>query len=96
MRHAAAAEGATDRRLNARCVPSCKPFASDAYDGTDLENGLGIGALLVGGAAVITGTVLLFVNGPESYRTRDRGGVTIELRPAASLDAAALSARLVF
>ncbi|WP_437320960.1 hypothetical protein [Sorangium sp. So ce385] len=96
MRYAAAEQGATDDRLQARCVPSCKPFASDAYGGTDLANGLGIGALVVGGATVITGTVLLFVNGPEAYRAPERGGVTIELRPAASPDAAALSARLVF
>ncbi|WP_438001647.1 hypothetical protein WMF26_20050 [Sorangium sp. So ce185] len=96
MRHAAAEQKATDGRLKARCEPSCKPFASDAYDGSDLARGLGIGALLVGGATVITGTVLLFVNGPEAYRTPDRGGVKLELRPAASPDAAALSARLVF
>ncbi|WP_437728405.1 hypothetical protein [Sorangium sp. So ce861] len=96
MRHAASDQGSTDRRLRASCDPSCEPFAPDSYDGSDLENGLGIGALLVGGATVITGTVLLLVNGPEAHRTPDRGGVKLELRPAASPGAAALSARLVF
>jgi hypothetical protein len=45
---------------------------------------------------VITGTVLLFMNRPQSYRTEERDGVQIELLPAASGDAASLSARLVF
>ncbi|XXX81655.1 hypothetical protein WMF30_23130 [Sorangium sp. So ce134] len=94
--HAASGRGATDERLRDGCDPSCEPFTPDAYDGSVLENGLGIGALIAGGATVITGTVLLFVSGPDAYRASDRGGVKIELRPAASPDAAALSARLVF
>ncbi|KYF66968.1 hypothetical protein BE11_18415 [Sorangium cellulosum] len=60
------------------------------------SNRLAIGALVAGGATAVTGAVLLFMNRPQSYRTEDRGGVKVELRPAASLDAASLSTRLVF
>ncbi|WP_438030008.1 hypothetical protein [Sorangium sp. So ce233] len=93
---AGADHDATDKRLQGDCVPWCEPLARDAYDGSVLENRLAIGAFIAGGATVITGTVLLFLNRPQSYRTEDRGGVKVELRPAASLDAAWLSARLVF
>lgn len=45
---------------------------------------------------MITGTVLLLMNRPQSSRTEDRGDVKIALRPITSLGAAMLSARLVF
>ncbi|XXT24989.1 hypothetical protein WME94_25990 [Sorangium sp. So ce429] len=54
-----------------------------------------ISALIAGGATVITGTVLLFMKRPPSYRTEDGSGVNVELRGAASLDAAGLSTRLL-
>ncbi|WP_437737602.1 hypothetical protein [Sorangium sp. So ce1335] len=88
--------GDTDKRLRNGCIRSCETSDSDAYDPSVLENQLGIGALVAGGATAITGTVLLFMNRPQSYRSEDRGGVKVELRPAASFDAASLSARLVF
>ncbi|XYI02801.1 PEGA domain-containing protein [Sorangium sp. So ce1128] len=78
------------------CAPWCSAEFADEYDRRLLENGLGIGVLVAGGATVITGTVLLFMNRPASYRTEDRGGFKLEIHPAASLDAASLSARLVF
>ncbi|WP_437311142.1 hypothetical protein [Sorangium sp. So ce388] len=94
--HSGKSHEATDKRVQRECVPSCPPSGSDMYGGSVLENQLGIGALIAGGATVVTGTVLLFVNRPQSYRTEDRGGVKLELRPAASVGAAGLSARLVF
>ncbi|WP_437947773.1 hypothetical protein WME98_44835 [Sorangium sp. So ce296] len=84
------------KRLQGGCVPTCEALDRDAYDRSVLENRLGIGALVAGGATVITGSVLLFMNRPEAYRTPDRGGVKIELRPAASLEGAMLSGRVVF
>lgn len=75
--------------------PSCMPSARDEYEGSVLEDRLAIGALIAGGASAITGTVLLLMNRPQSYRTEDRGGVKLEILPAASLDAAMLWARFV-
>ncbi|WP_437737605.1 hypothetical protein [Sorangium sp. So ce1335] len=94
--HAGAAHGDADRRFQSACDPSCAPSTRGEYDGSVLENRAAVGALLAGGATVITGTVLLFMNRPQSYRTEDRGGVKVELRPAASFDAASLSAHVVF
>ncbi|WP_437580839.1 hypothetical protein [Sorangium sp. So ce887] len=95
MLHAYADHEATDRRLRNGCAPWCEALARDAYDRSVLENRLAIGALVASGAAAITGTALLFMN-TQHDRTEDRGGVKIEIRPAASPDTAALSARLVF
>ncbi|XXX75527.1 hypothetical protein WMF30_48545 [Sorangium sp. So ce134] len=83
-----------DRRLGGGCDPWCAPSSRDEYDRSVVENQLAIGAFVAGGAAVITGTVLLLMNGPQSHRTEDRGGVQIELLPALSGDVAGLSARL--
>ncbi|XXX81657.1 hypothetical protein WMF30_23145 [Sorangium sp. So ce134] len=88
--------GEAHQRFQGSCHPSCAPSARDEYDGSVLESRLAIGAFIAGGATAIAGTVLLFMNRPETYRTEDRGGVKVELRPAASLDAAMLSGRLVF
>ncbi|WP_437993972.1 hypothetical protein [Sorangium sp. So ce145] len=96
MQHANTNHEDTHERLQAACDPSCAPSSHDEYEGSVFENDLAIGTLIAGGATVLTGTVLLFVNRPHSYRTKDRGGVQVELRPAASLEAASLSARLVF
>lgn len=96
MWHSGTSHRSTDARLQKECVPSCAPSDSDEYGASVLENQLGIGALIAGGATVVTGTVLLFLNRPQSYRTEDPGGVKLELRPAASLGGAGLSARLVF
>ncbi|WP_437931562.1 hypothetical protein WMF37_20645 [Sorangium sp. So ce291] len=94
--HSGTSHESIDKRLQEECVPSCAPSDSDGYGGSVLENRLGIGALIAGGATVVTGMVLLFTNRPQSYRTEDRGGVKLELRPAASVGGAGLSARLVF
>ncbi|AGP41027.1 PEGA domain-containing protein [Sorangium cellulosum] len=83
-----------DRRLGGGCDPWCTPSARDAYDASVIENRLAIGAFVAGGAAMITGTVLLLMNGPQSHRTDDRGGVRIELLPVLPGDVAGLSARL--
>ncbi|WP_434047821.1 MULTISPECIES: hypothetical protein [Sorangium] len=87
---------ATQKHLQDICGSGCEPLALAADEDSVLENRLAIGAFIAGGATVITGTVLLFMNRPQSTRTEDRGGVKVELRPAASLDAAWLSARFVF
>ncbi|WP_433936613.1 hypothetical protein AB3662_18235 [Sorangium cellulosum] len=83
-------------RIEKRCDPWCEPLDLAADRDSVLENRLAIGAFVVGGATVITGTALLFMNRPQSIRTEDRGGVRVEFRPAVSLDAARLSARFVF
>ncbi|WP_437661228.1 hypothetical protein [Sorangium sp. So ce1182] len=96
MWHAGARRADADADFRRECRLECQ--AQDRYDygGSVLENRLAIGALIAGGATAITGTALLFMNRPETYRAEDRGGVKIEVRPAASIDAAGLSARLVF
>ncbi|WP_437900494.1 hypothetical protein [Sorangium sp. So ce124] len=93
--HAGAAHDEADKRFQTSCTPSCMPSARDEYEGSVLEDRLAIGALIAGGASAITGTVLLLMNRPQSYRTEDRGGVKLEILPAASLDAAMLRARFV-
>ncbi|WP_437282311.1 hypothetical protein WME90_17575 [Sorangium sp. So ce375] len=87
---------ATTDRLNRECNPPCKPLRDDEYDASVIEERFAIGALIAGGATAMTGTVLVFMNRPMSYRTEDRGGVKLEVHPAVSFDAAILSARLVF
>ncbi|WP_437303017.1 hypothetical protein [Sorangium sp. So ce388] len=94
MRHADAVHGDAEADFRSECRSSCPASYDDA--GSVLENRLAIGALIVGGATAVTGTALLFMNRPETYRPEDRGGVKLEVRPAASPDAAGLSARLVF
>ncbi|KYF97451.1 hypothetical protein BE18_38580 [Sorangium cellulosum] len=96
MWHADTYHDEAHQRFQGSCHPSCAPSARDEYDGSVLESRLAFGALAAGGATAIAGTVLLFMNRPETFRTEDRGGVMVELRPAASLDAAMLSGRLVF
>ncbi|HTN86872.1 MAG TPA: hypothetical protein VL242_24410 [Sorangium sp.] len=94
MLHADASHREAEVAFRRECRPFCPAHYDDA--GSVLENRLAIGALIAGGATAITGTALLFMNRPETYRAGDRGGVKLEIRPAASLDAAGLSARLVF
>ncbi|WP_437931274.1 hypothetical protein WMF37_19265 [Sorangium sp. So ce291] len=74
----------------------CRPRERSAYDKGFLENGIAIGSFVAGGAALIAGGVLVYMNRPRSYRTEDRGGVTIELAPAVSGSAAGLSTRIWF
>ncbi|KYF51697.1 hypothetical protein BE04_01055 [Sorangium cellulosum] len=71
-------------------------WSDAAHEGDQASGDLAIGAFVAGGATMITGTVLLLMNGPQVYRVHDRGEVEIELRPIASLGPAGLSARLVF
>lgn len=78
----------------ARCSPTTR--SDDPLAPSVTENDVAIGALIAGGATALAGTVLLFLNRPQSYRTEDRGDLKIEIRPAASLDTASLSARIVF
>ncbi|WP_437563390.1 PEGA domain-containing protein [Sorangium sp. So ce542] len=93
MWHAGTTNERADDRVRDACDPSCAPYSRDGYV---LEHRLAIGASVAGGATVLTGVILLFMNRPQSYRTEDRGGVNVEFRPAASLETAGLSARIVF
>ncbi|XYH94970.1 hypothetical protein ACMHYB_45255 [Sorangium sp. So ce1128] len=78
------------------CGPACAPSDGSAYDRGLLENRIAIGSFIAGGAALITGGVLVYMNRPRSYRTDDRGDVKIELAPAVSDSAAGLSTRISF
>lgn len=70
---------------------------SGAADGGDQgSSNLAIGALVAGGTAVVTGTLLLVMNRPQAYRVYDRGEVKVELRPIGPLGAMGLSTRFVF
>ncbi|WP_437682339.1 hypothetical protein [Sorangium sp. So ce131] len=96
MWHAGTRHRDADQGLQGACATSCDPLPHDEYAGSVLESRLAIGAFIAGGATLAAGAALLFMNKPQSYRTEDRGGVRVELRPAASFDAASLSAQLAF
>ncbi|AUX38697.1 hypothetical protein SOCE26_000750 [Sorangium cellulosum] len=83
-------------RRTCQKAPACAPREGSVYDQGFLESGIAIGSFIAGGAALITGGVLVYMNGPRSRRTEDRGDVTIELAPAVSGSAAGLSARISF
>ncbi|MGK4005290.1 hypothetical protein WMF31_21860 [Sorangium sp. So ce1036] len=96
MWHARAEHSTTYDQLKRDCDPSCAPKPSDEHAPSVTKNDVALGALIAGGATALAGTVLLFLNMPQSYRTEDRGDLKLEIRPAASLDTASLSARIVF
>lgn len=77
------------------CGSSCEPSDDYRYDASVNEGWLATGTLLVGGATALTGAVMLFMNGPQSYRNEERGDVKIEIRPAASPGAAMVTVRFV-
>jgi hypothetical protein len=85
----------THLRNEIACGPSCAPSGDFQYDASINEGLLAAGTLLVGGATALTGVVMLFMNGPQSYRNEERGDVKIEIRPAASPDAAMVTVRFV-
>ncbi|MGK3972604.1 hypothetical protein WMF38_12910 [Sorangium sp. So ce118] len=90
------AERALQVDFRRACGLRCAPKDVSAYDQALLENRLAIGSFIAGGAALITGGVLVYMNRPRSYRTEDRGDVKIELAPAVSDSAAGLSTRFSF
>ncbi|WP_437737508.1 hypothetical protein [Sorangium sp. So ce1335] len=96
MWHASARHEDVDQGFQRECGASCPPEDRYDYAGSVFEDRLAIGAIIAGGATAITGVALLFMNRPEAYRTEDRGGVKLEVRPAASPDAAGLAARIAF
>ncbi|WP_437593635.1 hypothetical protein [Sorangium sp. So ce1000] len=83
------------RRYEESCGRTCAPFRRDPYEASVVESRLAAGTLITGAAMAVTGTVMLLVNTPPSYRTKDHSGVRIELRPTASPDAAMMRVRFV-
>lgn len=88
--------GYAQERSVRECGRSCPPSPNFQYDASVNESWLAAGTLLAGGATVITATAMLFTNRPQIYRTEDRGGVKVEIRPAAAPDAAMVSTWLAF
>ncbi|WP_437941067.1 tetratricopeptide repeat protein [Sorangium sp. So ce341] len=84
------------RQLQRDCGPSCPTNDGGAYDQSLLENRVAIGSFIAGGAALIAGGVLVYMNTPRTYRTEDRGEIKVELAPAVSASAAGLSTRISF
>lgn len=68
-----------ERKLQSDCSVSCVPSNADGYGHSQLENRLAIGSLIVGGAALVTGTIMVVMNMPRTHRTKDEGDVNIRL-----------------
>lgn len=85
-----------EQKMRGACSRTCPPSSGGEYDQGLLENRVAIGSFIAGGAALITGAVLVYVNTPRSYRTEDRGDVKIELAPVVSDSVAGLTARVSF
>jgi tetratricopeptide (TPR) repeat protein len=68
-----------ERKLQNGCGGSCVPSTTDGYGHSQLENRLAIGSLIVGGAALVTGTIMVVMNMPRTRRTKDEGDVNIRL-----------------
>jgi hypothetical protein len=63
------------------CNPSCSPgFAQDSKDLATLENRIAIGMIVVGGGAIVTGAVLVYLN---------RGRLVYEDKPMPTVSATA-------
>lgn len=84
------------QELIKQCAGSCPPDTSGPYDGAQIENGFGIGALVVGGAGLLGGAGMILLNLPQSYRTQDESDVKVEVMPMASTTVAGISMRVVF
>ncbi|MCU0685905.1 MAG: hypothetical protein MUF34_27295 [Polyangiaceae bacterium] len=66
-----------EQKLQTGCGGSCEPSSAGGYDRSQLENRVAIGSLIVGGAALVTGAVMVVMNLPRSRRTKDEGEVKI-------------------
>jgi tetratricopeptide (TPR) repeat protein len=66
-----------ERKLQTICGGSCAPSSAGGYDRSQLENRVAIGSLIVGGAVLVTGAVMVVMNLPRSRRTKDDGDVKI-------------------
>ncbi|KYF53833.1 hypothetical protein BE04_13605 [Sorangium cellulosum] len=86
----------TAQRLQRECGTTCSADDGSAYDQSVLENRIAIGSFIAGGAALIAGGVLVYVNRPRTYRTEDRGNLRIELTPVVAAGAGGVSTRISF
>ncbi len=87
---------AADTTIAQSCPLSCLPDRKGAYDRSQWEHGFAIGSFVVGGATVLTGSVLALLNRPQPYHTEDRGAVKVEVAPLVSASATGLSMRFSF
>ncbi len=86
----------TTRTFNAQCAGSCSPNTTGPYEGAQVQNGLGIAALAVGGVGMLGGAGMVLLNLPQSYRTQDESDVKVEVAPMVSASIVGLSTRVVF
>lgn len=87
---------ATVQDLQKSCASRCAPDTSGAYSRSQWENGLAIGSLVVGGAALLAGAGMVILNLPQSYRLKDESDVKVDVVPLASASSAGLSTRFSF
>ncbi|WP_437967444.1 hypothetical protein WMF04_49200 [Sorangium sp. So ce260] len=85
-----------EQQFEATCKSNCAPTTRDATSRGLTERGVATGLFIAGGATLATGAVLAFLNMPRTYRSEDRGGVELQIVPAASGAMAGLSAALSF
>jgi tetratricopeptide (TPR) repeat protein len=82
--------------LRQKCALTCPPDTSGAYSRIQVENGLAIGSLVVGGAALLGGSAMVILNLPQPYRTKDESDVKVDVVPLLSASSAGLSTRVSF
>jgi hypothetical protein len=76
---------------------TCDPTPSASrYARAEREHGLAIGAFAAGGAAVVAGLALVWINRPWLHRTEARPPSRIEVTPIVSSQRAELSALVRF
>jgi hypothetical protein len=85
------------KALGARCAPpGCAPVAlPETYDRARLENRLAIGAFAAGGAALVTGLALVWLDRPQAHRD-EAVPPSFELMPAVSSGQVGVSAAIRF
>jgi tetratricopeptide (TPR) repeat protein len=75
---------------------ACDPSTSNLYNRAVVEHGLAISAIATGGAVVVSGLALAWLNQPHAHRTEARPPSRIELTPILSLHRAEFSALVRF
>ena len=77
-------------------APLCDPAAGGAYSAATWQNRFASGSFAVGGAAIVTGLALAWLNRPGASRTRNRGGARVETTGIVWRNGAGLTTRIVF
>lgn len=85
-----------DQQFQGTCGASCPPAPADAYDRSVRENQFAVGSFIVGGTALLAGSVLIVMNRARTVRTEDRGAIKVDVSPMVSASGASLSTRLSF